>query len=123
MCTNEACKATHVIIPDFLNPYKRYVGSEIESSIDKTVSQPLTDAEESTIRRWNRQFTERLPKIISVLVALLIIEYENMLSLLDCIHGLSRLRRILALFPYRNHSTVLGLANLKLFYGNSLIYF
>jgi len=82
---------THVIIPDFLNPYKRYVGVEIEASIEqpkKAETSTITEAEESTIRRWIRQFSERLPEILNVMVRLLMIEYENMLSLLDCSHEL-----------------------------------
>lgn len=126
LCTNPACKRTHVIIPDFLNPYKRYVGVEIEASIEqpeKAETSTITEAEESTIRRWIRQFSERLPEILNVMVRLLMIEYENMLSLLDCSQGLARLRKLLELFRYRKSSTVLGIANLELFYGGSLLYF
>ena len=126
LCTNDNCKRTHVIIPDFLSPYKRYVGAEIEAAIERSSSDDdfhVTEAEESTINRWISQFKERLPEILSILARLLIIEYENILSLLDCSHGLKRLRKMLALFPHRKAATTLGRGNLELFYGNSRIYF
>ena len=125
LCTNADCKRTHVIIPDFLNPYKRYVGAEIEKAIDNKATDGLnvTEAEESTINRWISQFKERLPQILSILARLLIIEYENILSLLDCSHGLKRLRKILMLFPYRKAATTLSMANLELFSGGYLKYF
>lgn len=126
LCTNADCKRTHVIIPDFLNPYKRYVGAEIEAAIEKASSGDdlyVTEAEESTINRWIRQFKERLPEILSILARLLIIEYENILSLLDCSHGLKRLRKILMLFTYKKAATTLGRGNIELFSGGSLKYF
>lgn len=126
LCTNVHCKRTHVIIPDFLNPYKRYVGAEIEAAIEKTSSGDdlhVTGAEESTINRWISQFKERLPEILSILARLLIIEYENILSLLDCSQGLKRLRKVLMLFSCRKAATTLGRANRELFLGGSLKYF
>lgn len=122
LCTNPDCEKTHVIIPDFLNPYKRYVGTEIEASIEQTTS-IVTDAEESTIRRWKKQFTQRLPDILNILIRLLITEYENMISLLDCSQGLNRLRIILEHFPGRTAATTLGRANMELFGGGYLLYF
>lgn len=117
-CTNPTCGKTHVIIPDFLTPYKRYVAKEIESSIEQETRQDASDdteAEESTKRRWRRQFAERLPEILNVLMRLLMIEHENMLSLLDCSCGLERLRKILSLFPERKAVTTLGRANIELY--------
>jgi hypothetical protein len=120
LCTNPACKKTHVIIPDFLNPYKRYIGAEIERSIEQVARQDTSDdteAEESTKRRWRKQFEERLPEILNALIRLLIIEYKNMLSLLECSCGLKRLRKLLILFPERRAATTIGRANIELFLG------
>ena len=122
LCTNQDCKRTHVIIPDFLNPYKRYVGVEIEASIEQT-SLIVTHAEESTIRRWKKQFTERFSYILNLLIRLLVTEYANMISLLDCSQGFDRLRRILELFPGRTATTTLGRANMELFGGGYILYF
>ena len=121
LCTNPDCKKTHVVIPDFLNPYKRYVGAEIEASIEQA-STVVTDAEESTVRRWKRQFAERLPHILDELIRLLVTEYGNMMSLLDYSQGLDRLRNILGLFPGRRAATTPGRTNLELFSGGSRLY-
>lgn len=125
LCTNKDCKKTHVIIPDFLNPYKRYIGAEIEACIaQEQVEIPVTTgAEESTIRRWKRQFAERLPHILTTLVRLLMIEYENMISLLKCSQGFKRLRELIGHFPEREAATVLGRTNLELYAGASRQYF
>lgn len=122
LCTNPDCGKTHVIIPDFLNPYKRYVGAEIEASIEDS-SDVVTNVEESTVRRWKKQFSERLPQILNALIRLLLTEYGNMISLLDCSQGLKRLRSILELFPPGRHATTTGRANLELFSGGSGLYF
>lgn len=121
LCTNPACKKTHVIIPDFLHPYKRYIGKEIESSIEQETADTSLDtqAEESTKKRWRRQFAKRLPEVLNTLIRLLIIEYENLLSLLECSGGLSRLRKILLLYPERESSTTMGRTNMELFLGGS----
>jgi len=123
LCTNENCKKTHVIIPDFLNPFKRYVGAEIEAAVQNNTFED-TYAEESTVRRWKKQFNERLPDILNLLIRLLMTEYAIMLSLLECSLGLERLRKILNLFPNRSAATTLGRANVELFCkGRLILYF
>jgi hypothetical protein len=126
LCTNPDCKKTHVIIPDFLNPYKRYISAEIESAIEqRSFSDDIhtTEAEESTVRRWIKQFADRLPEILNALSRLLIIEFENMLSLLDCSQGLTRIRHLLMRFPHQKASTTLGRTNMELFSGGFVLYF
>jgi hypothetical protein len=127
ICTNASCKATHVIIPDFLFPYKRYIGAEIEAAIEpassKKVAANITGAEESTIRRWKNQFARRLSERLNILARLLMNEYEKMISLLDNSQGLNRVRRLLQLFPEKKAATTLGRANLELFWSSSGLYF
>jgi hypothetical protein len=127
ICTNASCKATHVIIPDFLCPYKRYVGAEIEAAIEPKCGEEetakITAAEESTIRRWKNQFARRLEERLQVLVRVLMNEYEKMLSLLDNWQEIDRLRRVMQLFPGREAATTLGRANLELFWNSSGLYF
>lgn len=125
LCKNKNCRKTHVVIPDFLNPYKRYVGAEIEECIAQETADSLvtTEAEESTIRRWRRQFAKRLPHILTALIRLLMGEYENMVSLLRCSDGFNRLKELMGHFPARTASTVLGHANLELYAGASRQYF
>lgn len=126
-CTNEACKKTHVIIPDFLLPYKRYVGAEIEAVIEqksrKDATPTDTKAEESTMRRWLNQFRQRLPKRMKELEKALINEYNKMVSLLDNTQGMGRLRKLLQLLPQKAAATTLGRANLALFWSGSKLYF
>ena len=127
ICTNTSCKATHVIIPDFLCPYKRYVGAEIEAAIESASGEVetanITEAEESTIRRWKNQFAKRLAERLQVLARLLVNEYEKMISLLDNSQGLNRVRRLMRLFPEKKAATTLGRANLALFWSSSGLYF
>jgi hypothetical protein len=127
ICTNASCKATHVIIPDFLCPYKRYVGAEIEAAIEpansKREASNITGAEESTIRRWKNQFVRRLSERLNILARLLMNEYEKMISLLDNSQGLNRVRQLLQLFPEKKAATTLGRANLELFWSSSGLYF
>lgn len=126
ICTNTSCKATHVIIPDFLCPYKRYVGAEIEAAIEPGCGEEKTNvtaAEESTIRRWKNQFARRLEERLQVLTRALMNEYEKMVSLLDNLQGLDRVRRLMQLFPGREAATTLGRANLELFWNSSGLYF
>jgi hypothetical protein len=132
ICTNSSCKATHVIIPDFLYPYKRYVGAEIEAAIEsrsgKMETANLTEAEESTIRRWKNQFARRLEERLQVLTRVLVNEYKKMISLLDnsrthARQGVNRVRRLMQLFPEKEAASTLGRANLELFWNSSGLYF
>jgi hypothetical protein len=127
ICTNASCKATHVIVPDFLFPYKRYIGAEIEAAIEpasgKKVLANITAAEESTIRRWKKQFAGRLAERLRVLERLLVNEYGKMISLLDKSQGLDRVGRLMQLFPEKEAGAILGRANLELFWSSSGLYF
>jgi hypothetical protein len=127
ICTNKSCKVTHVVNPDFLCPYKRYVGAEIEAALEpvnsNSVTANITEAEESTIRRWKNQFARRLLERFKILTRLLLNEYEKMISLLDKSQGLNRLRRLLQHFPEKKAATTLGRANLELFWSSSGLYF
>ena len=127
ICTNISCKATHVVGPDFLCPYKRYVGAEIETAIESTsckgLAANITGAEESTIRRWKNQFANRLSDRLQVLARLLMNEYKKMISLLDYSQGLNRLRQLMQLFPDKKSATTLGRANIELFWSSSGLYF
>ena len=116
-----------MIIPDFLYPYKRYIGAEIEAAIEPASNEKvianITEAEESTIRRWKKQFAGRLAERLRVLERLLVNEYEKMISLLDNSQGLDRVRRLMQLFPEKEAAATLGRANLELFWCSSGLYF
>ena len=127
ICTNPNCRKTHVIIPDFLCPYKRYVGAEIEANVSEESGKEATNintaAEESTIRRWKDQFAKRIPERLKELEKVLLKEYRQMISLLDNTRGIRRIRQLLRLFPRREAATILGRANLELFWSGSRLYF
>ena len=127
LCQNKECGSTHVILPDFLNPYKRYVGVEIESSIEQKQEKsdalaPATDADESTICRWNAQFLKRFEKIVQILIRILI-GMEVMPNLMEQGKGFGRLKNILKLFPQMFCTTHIGHSNMLLYSNGSLEYF
>jgi Domain of unknown function (DUF6431) len=127
LCQNKECRSTHVILPDFLNPYKRYVGLEIEASIEYRQEKsdevaPATDADESTIYRWNAQFLKRFEKIIQILIRLLI-GMEIMPNLMQQEKGFERLKKILNRFPQIAFTTHLGQTNMLMYANGSLEYF
>lgn len=126
-CPNKACKRTHVILPDFLNPYKRYVGAEIEASIEHIQDKidapaPSTDADESTIYRWNAQFLKRFEKILQILLRILI-GIDIMPNLMEYGKGFQRLKKIINLFPQIAFTTHIGRSNMILYANGSLEYF
>jgi hypothetical protein len=82
-----------------------------------------TAAEESTIRRWRKQFAMRFKERLNVLERTLLKEYTQMVSLLDNSQGLGRIRNLLQIFPKRPASTLMGQANLELFRSSSGLYF
>jgi hypothetical protein len=127
ICTNPDCKKTHVVIPDFLCPYKRYVGAEIEAAVaaqnSKEATNSNTAAEESTIRRWRKQFAMRLKERLNTLERTLLKEYTQMVSLLNNSQGIERVRKLMQLFPKRPAANLLGRANIELIWSGSGLYF
>lgn len=62
-CTS--CNKTFSRLPDFLLPYKHYVAREIEQVLQtfsgiKPSAQLSTGAEESTLRRWRKEFLHKM---------------------------------------------------------------
>lgn len=127
LCQNKECNRTHVVLPDFLNPYKRYVGAEIEAAVEQKQDDPSgiapsTDADESTINRWNAQYLKRVDIIIQVLLRMLI-GMGIMENLVEQVEGYKRLKKILTLFPKREYATYMGYSNTKMYEHGSLEYF
>jgi len=65
------CREWHALLPDFVLPFKHYSGNEIEAvvieSATESVSRIVTDASESTARRWIRQIGERVKRAVGIL--------------------------------------------------------
>jgi hypothetical protein len=116
-CANEGCGTTHALIPDFLIPFKKYVASEVEEAVMEQLIGPKmatleTEAEESTIRRWWRQYKERTAKAANELEALLMKEHSKMVSLLKAdMVGVKRLKILIERFPQILSTCVFGAAN------------
>ena len=128
LCQGKDCKSTHEVLPDFLHPYKRYVGIEIERSVEQKQQDkskgvaPATDADESTINRWNAQYLKRVEIILQILLRMLI-EMDIMPNLLEEGSLFGRLKKMLSLFPKSQHATQMGYSNLKMYEYGSLEYF
>jgi hypothetical protein len=63
LCTG--CRKSFTRLPDFLIPYKHYVVREIEQFIRNmengfSFNQTETGAEESTLRRWQKEFQGKM---------------------------------------------------------------
>ena len=48
------CRKTHTELPDFMQPFKRYVANVVEAVVDGRSE--TCPAEESTMRKWRRWF-------------------------------------------------------------------
>ena len=116
-CANKVCGITHALIPDFLIPFKKYVACEVEDAVSEQLKRHRianfnTEADESTIRRWWRQYKERTAKVANELESLLMKEYAKMVSLLKAdVVGVKRLKILIERFPQILNTCVFGAAN------------
>jgi hypothetical protein len=68
------CKKTFTRLPSFLIPFKHYVAAEIEGVIGhianggRLINSP-SEADESTLRRWWKEFRHKLPQWAGLLEA------------------------------------------------------
>jgi hypothetical protein len=66
-----ACKKYDALLPDFLLPGKHYGGTEIESVIIDSATDPVeeieTEASEGTVRRWIKQIGEKIRRACGIL--------------------------------------------------------
>jgi len=116
-CANEGCGTTHALIPDFLIPFKKYVACEVEEAVmEQLESHKIatldTEADESTIHRWWRQYKKRTTKVANELESLLMKEYSKMVSLLKAdMVGVKRLKILIESFPQILNTCVFGASN------------
>ena len=119
-CNSKECGKTHALIPDFLCPKKRYKSEEITESIEiyeekGNIKEVKTTAEESTVRRWIKQYLFKISIIILELEKILIREEEKQVSLLDsAFTGMKRIKIILDKFRNIKNSSKIGFINQKL---------
>jgi hypothetical protein len=68
------CKITFTRLPDWLLPFKHYVAQEIEGVLrhlfngGRLIKSP-SFADESTLRRWWKEFRDKLPQWVGLLEA------------------------------------------------------
>jgi len=116
-CTSEECGKTHAIIPDFLCPNKRYKSEEISESIEiyeetGSIEEVKTSAEESTIRRWIKQYSSKIDMIVTALERIIIGEKGKQVSLIDyAVKGMKRLKIIRDKFDEMKNSSIIGFVN------------
>jgi hypothetical protein len=115
-CVN--CNSYPSIIPDFIMPYKHYMGEVIEAVImvQEEGGQSLSDchADETTIRRWHNQFKERGMLAAGWLLALLFNVYGCFVSVLEQqnMGPLKRLAYLVQQIPAPETSGVIGRVNI-----------
>jgi len=82
-CKN--CGKTHVVLPDFVCPYKQYSAFDIELAIHDldsglTAEQIDCMAAPSTIRRWYKAFTANAAAVTGALQSLLQVHFNQAIS-------------------------------------------
>jgi hypothetical protein len=105
---------------------ERFGGNDniaVAAQNSKEATNSNTAAEESTIRRWRKQFAMRLKERLNTLERTLLKEYTQMVSLLNNSQGLERVCKLIQLFPKRPATNLLGRANIELFWSGSGLYF
>lgn len=102
-CT--CCRKTFSQLPDFLLPYKHYVTREIEQvlrAFDGMVPRMLmsSGAEESTLRRWRKEFHYKMQHWAGNLEAKAQEWFQRCQSLLDIsVQPMQRLKQAVSLLP------------------------
>lgn len=104
MCTK--CGTTHALLPDFIRPYKHYGAALMElalATIEETgdFSTSNCPADDSTIRRWAKEFRERGIMAEAQLLTILYELYQRHLSIL-AIQERSQLKRLARLLDEFN---------------------
>jgi hypothetical protein len=122
----EACKIYPSLIPDFIMPYKHYEAAVIEAAISKVEEEGglrlnESPADDSTIRRWVKEFKERGALAAGRLLSILYAVYERHISALE-IQNLSlmkQLARLMREMPAPETGGVIGRVNIILTRYNS----
>ena len=96
-CANVSCEVEEAVM------------EQLESHKIATLD---TEADESTIHRWWRQYKERTTKVANELESLLMKEYSKMVSLLKAdMVGVKRLKILVENFPQILNTCVFGASN------------
>lgn len=113
-CRCPNCNTYPSLIPDFLMPYKHYIAEVIEATLSEDAGNlSVCPADDSTIRRWSKQFQERGARAIGWLFAILLDVYERHMGTLEMRNKslMYQLERLLWEFPTRQSGTVISRVN------------
>jgi len=96
------CRRSFTMLLPFMLPDKHYSGPEIEEALSDfeegvVVNRVETGAEESTLRRWKRQFRSTIPILTTKIEALVQCWFQKTLPLSTTDSPLGRLKKALEL--------------------------
>jgi len=103
LCT--ACGKTFTLLPDFLLPFKHYTAAEIEGVLRHffgggRLSELHSEADESTLRRWWKEFSQKLPQWAGSLEAQVFKLFNRTPSFIEMSSlPLTRLQKVLSQLP------------------------
>jgi hypothetical protein len=103
LCT--ACGKTFTLLPDFLLPFKHYTAAEIEGVLRHffgggRLSELHSEADESTLRRWWKEFSQKLPQWAGSLEAQAFKLFNRTPSFIEMSSlPLTRLQKVLSQLP------------------------
>ena len=86
----KSCGKLHAELPDIIQPFKHYTSEIIQQVLDGRSGE--CRAENSTIRRWIREFTDALESLEGSLIALWMHENQKSWNLLKRISLLSQIK-------------------------------
>jgi transposase-like protein len=95
------CEKTFTRLPDWLLPFKQYVAQEIEGVLrhlfngGRLIESPC-GADESTLRRWWKEYRHKLLQWAGLLEAWIIQLFRQSLSSINCSDPLKRLEEALS---------------------------
>ena len=114
-----ACNIYPSLIPNFLMSYKHYKTEVIESAVleaEEQVSLKSCPADNSTIRRWVKQFRRRGGQAVGWLLSILCLVYERHISTIELQNKglMKQLERLARELPIPRIATVIGTVNVIL---------
>jgi len=86
------CEKLHREIPDVIHPYKHYDTDTIQSVLDESEEAKACVVDDSTIRRWKNEFTEKEPEINQELASIRTRETDEKVPLILAEQLLTRIR-------------------------------
>jgi hypothetical protein len=103
LCT--ACGKTFTLLPDFLLPFKHYTAGEIEGALRHffgggRLTNSSSGAADSTLRRWWKEFSQKLPQWAGSLEAQVFKLFNRTPSFIEMSSlPLTRLQKVLSQLP------------------------